>query len=469
MKPVDSREAFDDMGLRCSWAGTVWRSSPAKRGAQLQAALVARPGSCIRRLAGGHRARQVQFSRFLYNEAVTVAEMASTAAARTAGLVAGRDVLAIQDSSELAFGGEAARARGFGPVGRGGGIGGLLLHAVLAVDASTGALLGPVDVTVRNRTGGKVRPRSERPTADKESQRWLDGMFSAAQVLREAARITVVADRESDIYEEFARRPAGVHLLTRVAQDRRIKTATDENASLFAFSDNLPEQARFVVTIPAAPGRKPRSAELALRHACVQVRKPKNGAAPDLPMTVSLTLLDIRETTAPEQGEPIHWRLVTTHTIDNPGTARMVLDFYRRRWIIEDYFRTLKTAGFDIEAAEIEDPDAMARFVGAVAVTGVIVLQLVRARDGGTDQMLQEAFDPADQGLLESLSTKFEGKTQRQKNPHPKGTLAYAAWVIARLGAWDGYYGKPGPKVMRLGLQDFQLIKYGHQLGSKDV
>jgi len=108
VKPVDSREAFDDMGLRCSWAGTVWRSAPAKRGAQLQAALVARPGSCIRRLAGGHRARQVQFSRFLYNEAVTVAEMASTAAARTAGLVAGRDVLAIQDSSELAFGGQAA-------------------------------------------------------------------------------------------------------------------------------------------------------------------------------------------------------------------------------------------------------------------------------------------------------------------------------------------------------------------------
>src|SRR5439155_1132484 len=185
----------------------------------------------------------------------------------------GRDVLAVQDRSELAFGGQAVRARGFGAVGRGGGIGGLLLHAVLAVDASTGALLGPVDVTVRNRTGGKVRPRSERPTADKESQRWLDGMFSAAQVLREAARITVVADRESDIYEEFARRPAGVHLLTRVAQDRRIKTATDENASLFAFSDNLPEQARFVVTIPAAPGRKPRSAELALRHGALRRRR----------------------------------------------------------------------------------------------------------------------------------------------------------------------------------------------------
>jgi hypothetical protein len=420
-------------------------------------------------LARGNRARQIRFSRFLYNEAVTVAEMAATAATRTAAAVAGRDVLAIQDSSELVFGGKQARARGFGPIGRGGGVGGLLLHAVLAVDATTGALLGPVDVTVRNRTSGKVTPRNKRQTADKESQRWLDGMFSAAQVLQAAARITVVADRESDIYEEFARRPTHVHLLTRAAQDRRIEVTASEDVSLFAFSDGLTERVRFKVTIPAAPGRSERTAELALRYAPVRVRKPKNGATPHLPTTVSLTLLDIRETTTPEQGQPIHWRLVTTHTIDNPGTARMLLDFYRRRWIIEDYFRTLKTAGFDIEAAEIEDPDAMVRLVGAVAVTGVTVLQLVRARDGTTDQMMPEAFDPADQPLLEALSAKFEGKTQRQKNPHPKGTLAYAAWVIARLGAWDGYYGKPGPKVMRLGLHDFQLIKYGHQLGPSDV
>jgi hypothetical protein len=435
----------------------------------LQAALVARPGSCIRRLAAGNRARQLQFSRFLHNEAVTVAEMSEIAAARTAGLVAGRDILAIQDSSELIFGGKQARARGFGPIGRGGGIGGLLLHAVLAVDAATGGLLGLVDMQVRNREGGKVAPRRKRLTAAKESQRWLDGMFKAAEVLRTAARITVVGDRESDIYEEFAHRPANVQLLTRVAQDRRIETATGQTARLFGFSDTLPEQARFVVTIAAAPGRKQRTAELALRYAPVLVCKPKNGAAPDLPKTVPLTLVDIRETTLPEEGEPIHWRLVTTHAVDSPAMARMMLDFYRRRWIIEDYFRTLKTAGFDIEAAEIEDPSAMARLVGAVACSGVVILQLVRARDGLTDQMLEEAFDPADRPLLEALSTKLEGKTQRQKNPHPKGTLAFAAWVIARLGSWDGYYGKPGPKVVRRGLEDFQLIKYGHQIGPINV
>jgi len=465
---IDSREAFDGNSLR-DWAGAVWRPSPAKRGALLHAALVGRPGSCIRRLAEGNRARQIQFSRFLHNEAVTVAEMAETAAVRTAGLVAGRDVLAIQDSSELALGGKKARALGFGPVGRGGAIGGLLLHAVVAVDALTGALLGTVDVTVRNRQGGKVTARTQRQTADKESQRWLDGMFSAAEVLGAASRVTVVADRESDIYEEFARRPANVHLLTRVAQDRRVESAAGESASLFAFCDSLREQARLGVTIPAAPGRKQRTAELALRYGPVAVRRPKNSTAPSLPETVALTLLDIRETRRPEQGEPIHWRLLTTHEIDSSVKARMVLDFYRRRWIIEDYFRILKTAGFDIEAAEIEDPDAMARLVGAVAISGVTVLQLVRARDGTTDQKLEQAFDPADQPLIEALSAKLEGKTQRQKNPHPKGTLAYAAWVIARLGAWDGYYGKPGPKVMRIGLQDFQMIKYGYHLEPRNV
>lgn len=411
----------------------------------------------------------MQFSRFLHNEAVTVTEMAETAAARTAVVVAGRDVLAIQDSSELVFGGKEARSRGFGPIGRGGNLGGLLLHPVLAVDAVTGALLGLVDMKVHNRRGGKVAARRTRSTADKESQRWLDGMFSASRVLHEAARITVVADRESDIYEEFARRPANVHLLTRIAQDRRIEAAADGSTMLFAFSDRLPEQARFAVTIPAAPGRRERTAELALRYSTVAVRKPKNGAAPDLPKSIVLTLVDVTETSVPEQGEPIHWRLITTHTVDSPAKARMMLDFYRRRWIIEDYFRTLKTAGFDIEAAEIQDPDAMARLVAAVAVTGVTVLQLVRARDGTTDQLMRDAFDPADQPLLETISATLEGKTQRQKNPHPKGTLAYAAWVIARLGAWDGYYGKPGPKVMRIGLQEFHSIKYGYQLGLRDV
>jgi hypothetical protein len=74
-----------------------------------------------------------------------------------------------------------------------------------------------------------------------------------------------------------------------------------------------------------------------------------------------------------------------------------------------------------------------------------------------------------DQPILEAVSTQLEGKTARQKNPHPKGSLAFAGWVIGRLGGWTGYYGKPGPRVMRQGLDDFQRIKYGTTLRLQNV
>src|SRR5882757_2863769 len=113
-------------GWNAVWPGAVWRPPPGKRGANLHAALVAQPGSCIRRL-GGTRAREIQFTRFLRNASVTATEMAAHAAERTATRAAGRDVVVIQDTSELALGGRWAKANGYGPVGKGGALRGLLL------------------------------------------------------------------------------------------------------------------------------------------------------------------------------------------------------------------------------------------------------------------------------------------------------------------------------------------------------
>src|ERR1700730_6577160 len=177
---------------------TIWRSSPGKRGALLHAALVRRPGHCIRRLAGS-RAQEVRFTRFLRNEKVGVAEMASHAASRTAVRAAGREIIVVQDTSELILGGRRAKANGYGPVGKGGGTRGLLLHAALALDADNDALLGVVDAQVWNRDKGKVTPRRSRSTADKESQRWLSVAAQAGAALSAARSITVISDRESDI------------------------------------------------------------------------------------------------------------------------------------------------------------------------------------------------------------------------------------------------------------------------------
>jgi hypothetical protein len=433
----------------------------------LHAALVARPGSCVRRLAGT-RAREIQFTRFLRNASVTGTEMAAHAGGLTAARAAGRDVVVIQDTSELSLGGRRAKANGYGPIGKGGALRGLLLDMVLAVDARTGGVIGPVDAKVRNRTGGKVRSRRLRKTAQKESQRWIDGTKRAGEVLAAANSITGVSDRESDIYEHFAARPSNVHLIVRACQNRQIKAkGEDQPGLLFGYADGLPERGRFKAEIPAAPGRKARVAELAVRFSRILLCKPQH--LRDLPATVTLTMVDVRETSKPQDGKPIHWRLLTTHEVTSLGRACRIVELYRLRWIIEVFFHTLKTAGFDIEAADIGNPQVMIKFVTAAAVAAVTVMQLVKARDGTTGQNLTEAFDPADQSILEAISAQLEGKTARQKNPHPKGSLAFAAWVMGRLGGWTGYYGKPGPQVMRRGLDDFQRIKFGTTLGHKNV
>ena len=436
---------------------------------------MARPGSCIRRL-GGSRAREMQFTRWLRNGSVSVEEMGGHAGAATASQATGRSVVAIQDTSELALGGLGKREQGYGPVCGGGAVGGVLLHPVLAVEEGTGALLGLADLQVWNREGGaKVAPRRGRATSEKESQRWLDGMARAGKVLAEASEITVVSDSESDIYELFARRPANLHLLVRAAQDRRIETdgqtagTGPQSDKLFSFADALAEQGRFSLHLPAIPGRSARQADCALRFSPVALRKPRNGAAAELPDRVCLTLVDIREISPVAGAKPVHWRLLTTHSVTSLEEAHRVRALYCQRWRIEEFFRTLKTAGFDIEAAEIGDPRAMINFVAAASVAAITVMQLVQARDGTTDQSLSAAFEPEDQPVLEALSAKLEGKTDRQKNPHPKASLAFAAWVIARLGGWTGYYGKPGPRVMRRGLEDFRRIKYGTKLNIHDV
>jgi len=410
----------------------------------------------------------MQFRRLLHNPSVTAAQMSQHAGRQTGERVAGRHVVALQDTSELVLG--TARTRpGYGAVGKGRAAG-LLLHPVLAVEAGTQALLGLVSLQVWNRAADEVAPRRERATADKESQRWIDGARQAGSVLAQAASITMVSDRESDFYELFAERPHNVDLVVRACQNRRIAAAPDEPGLLFAFIDGQPGQGRFTTTIPAAPGRGARKAELAVRFAAVALRRPRNGADPALPETLDVRLVDVREVSKPgDGGKPLHWRLLTTHAVGTTRDARRIVDLYRSRWTIEEFFRTLKTAGFDIEAADIGDPHAMINFVAAASIAAVTIKQLVQARDGNTGQRLGDAFDPDDRPVLEAICTKLEGRTERQRNPHPKASLAFAAWVIARLGGWTGYYGKPGPKVMRIGLAEFNAIKFGTTLNVHDV
>ncbi len=48
---------------------------------------------------------------------------------------------------------------------------------------------------------------------------------------------------------------------------------------------------------------------------------------------------------------------------------------------------------------------------------------------------------------------------------HPPQSLAWAAWIIARLGGWNCYYKLPGPITFRRGMEQFYAIHRGTRLG----
>jgi len=388
----------------------------------------------------------VKLTRFLRNDDVTPQEMLAAAAERTAPRCLGRHVLAIQDTTVL----------------RSTGGGGEYLHVVLGVDAEDGAILGLIEARFLERDAGRRSARKALPIEEKESFRWLQGAEEAASVCAGAVRITVLSDRESDIFEAFALKPQEAELVIRAAHNRSL----EGGAALFAAIDAAPVVAHAEMELAAKPGRKARTAKLALRYEAVSLARPKTGSRAGLPKSVAVNLVDIREIDPPGNEKPVHWRLLTTHVVTCAEEAFAVVDLYRRRWAIEQLFRTLKTDGFDIENVDIEDTPPRNRLLTATLIAAVCVQQLVHARDGGPGPLrpLTDAFDPEDAALLEACCTTLEGKTQRQKNPHPKGSLAYAAWVCARLGGWTAYYGKPGPIVMREGWLEFQSMKRGARL-----
>ncbi|WP_035642561.1 IS4 family transposase, partial [Bradyrhizobium sp. ORS 375] len=337
--------------------------------------------------------------------------MLTEAARRTSERCMGRHVLAIQDTTVL----------------RSEGGGGEYLHAVLALDAQDGAILGLIDGCFLERKGGRRAARRSIPIEEKESFRWLQGAEQAASVCAGAASITVIADRESDIFEAFALRSEGVELLIRAAHDR----ALEDGQTLFARVDASAAMGRAELELPAKPGRKRRTARLELRFMRACLAQPTAGMRADLPKSVSVNIVDVREVDPPSGEAPIHWRLVTTHEIETEAQAWQVVGFYRQRWAIEQLFRTLKSGGFDIEGLEIEDSAPRNRLITAALIAAVCIQQLVHARDGGPGPLrpVTDAFDPDDVPLLEACCARLEGKTERQKNPHPKGSLAYAAWV----------------------------------------
>ena len=422
----------------------------------------------LRKLSGD-KAIEAKFGRLLSNASVSSEEIIRYATEKASELSEGEHVLGIQDTTEINHQRHRNGVKGLGTVGNGTDVG-FFLHPLLVVQANSGACFGIGAVHYWNRMKAKDKDYQKLAIEEKESYRWLTVSEAGKQNLKSAKLLTIIADRESDIYEEWYRIPdEKTHLLTRSCQDRQLANGK----KLFEYSSELPVAGTYGLEVRERSGKRSKhEAKLELRFGKVVIKRPRHCSDRNAPKELTLTLVDVRESaeTVIQGEEPIHWRLLTTHQVETMEDARQVVEWYCQRWNIEQLFRTLKQQGFDVESSQITTSEALIKLTLIALRAATQTLQLTLARDGKLERPAQDAFLSDEIRLLEHLRPTLEGKTEKQKNPHPKATLAWAAWIIARLGGWKGYASErpPGPITMTQGQKEFASIARGWRL-ARDV
>jgi hypothetical protein len=304
----------------------------------------------------------------------------------------------------------------------------------------------------------------KRRTKNKESHRWIETAARAKTILAAAAMVTVVADRESDIFAEWATLPTpNFHLITRSMHDRRLANGD----SLYAAAEGFAFTAARHVALPVRDGkRKARLAELTLRFGKVELARPQNTLDRNLPQSVSLTLVEVVERNPPRGTEAVHWRLLTTHEVCDATAAWQIVDWYRMRWTIEQFWRLLKLQGLKLEDSQLETAERLIKITAIAVKAAAITLQLLQARDAPNSEPAALAFAPHEIAVLAKLNIELQGATTLQKNRHRKGSLRWASWIIAKLGGWDGYASSkpPGPITFKNGLEEFHAMVAGWSL-----
>jgi len=420
-----------------------------------------------------NRAEQVAYYRFLENPSVTSPILLESLRAQCHQQVSERHVLAISDTSEINLQAHAGRlqAAGQGVVGNNTDIG-FFIHPTLVVDATSGLPLGLSHVQLWNRAferpSKEERDYQSLAIEDKESYKWIAAARGSTECFTRSgvAQVTYIGDSEADIYEPWFQIPqAGTHLLVRACQDRRL---VERPQKLYDTLAAQPAAGTYWVDIPADPRqqRTARRAQMTLRYTPVKLRRP-DSLSDDYPPFAQLNAIEVVERNPPEGEAAIHWRLLTTHAVDSAQQAEQIIQWYRWRWHIELLFATLKQRGLEIESSQLESIAAIQKLCIMALSVAVMILQLTLGREN-TGETADIIFDASRQRFVEQLVPKIEGHTEKQKNPYPTRSLAWVAWLVARLGGWSGYRSQrpPGFQTMYRGLQQFEMMFAGWKLAA---
>lgn len=398
---------------------------------------------CIRQIAF-NRNEAISFYRLLRNRKMTCNEILSDAYTRTAKNAYAKDVILIQDTTDINYQNHAGRIHDIGKAGKANVLG-YNMHPGLVLDIDTHSILGVSYCKIWTRNEKDEVHRRNLAIEEKESYRWIECSNESKKNLKDAKSILVVADRESDIYEEFERVPdERTDLLIRVAQNRKLKNS---DKLLFEYVESTPTKGKYTLTVPKRPGKhKKRTTSMLVRYSEVDILEPHSKDIKN-PRSKKLYFIDATEDKrcCPRNESPLHWRLLTTRKIESAEEAYRLIETYSLRWNIEQLFRTLKLQGLRIESSQLEDGNSLMR-LGAFAIQAAVkIMQLVSVRNNEKSKSDIAIFTDFEMDTLERICAHYEGRTKKQKNPHPKGSPSYAAWIIARLGGWDGYQSQPPP------------------------
>lgn len=420
-------------------------------------------------------ADQKGFYRFLSNENVTEQELIGELTQRCSVNVQGRDVLVIEDTSSVGLSQHASHIKpgsGVGLVGNKTGLG-FLTHASLVIDANTETMLGFCDVQLWHRTEDKANNTTKiykRQAIDqKESYKWIRAGKQAQQNLATAQSITIIEDREGDIYEQFCLIPdERTDLIIRSRDNRKLA----DGSRLYDRLAQAPVLGSYEIEVYGDIRKQKisRTATVAVKCQAVTIRKPASVKTKNIPDTLTVYAVEVKETD-PTIKQPICWRLLTTRKTETYQQAVAVIQRYKHRWYIEQLFRLLKKRGYQIQDSQLENGWAIRKLFVLVLNAALRVMQLYLAYGEEESQPTTEVFNEEEIRCLEVIEKKHIIQTENTSNPFKKEKLAWASWVIARLGGWKGNnkQQRAGPILLKNGLDKFETMYQGWKLAQSKI
>lgn len=416
--------------------------------------------------------------RFLNNDKIRSMQLIESLQNQCKKNCDGRHVIVLQDTTEYNYQHLWRRHKegSLGVVGNNFDVG-YFAHPAICFDALTRLPQGISYCQIWSRERERedtCRRRKLIPIEEKESYRWIEAVDQTKTRLTGAKHLTFISDRESDIYQLFSRTPDDrTDLIIRSRDDRKLY---NRPGTMHELLNELPTGGTCRIRIKGdyRKHRNSREALLNIKWSEVQISKPGQLAKSEIDKKfVTLTVIEAREdaSTSTAKDNAIHWILLTTRKVEDLNQACQIIDWYCFRWMIEQFNRITKQQGIDLESSQLETAEGLQR-LGLLGFTAALkILQLTLARDGEYNEPVGKYFDPDETEVLKILDNEFKGTTAKQSNPFAKLTLAWAAWIIARLGGYSGYKSQspPGPITMKCGLDKFNMIREGFLLARRNV